>query len=372
MIWNNEYISLKRETTKGVTVQPNKNIKVEKSTLNTKVNTRAISQIEGKTFSHAKLIKGKVESTWSIDAFVDRENILYFLNMLTDTPTPTSLGWGLYQYNFNIETSYGLPSYTIEVSKDWNVLRSNWVVCSSLNLTSDTEAIKMTAELVGLKSIFASTVTANTSDTITINKDQAALVVAGDVLVEIGTAAEATPANDATVVSVNYTTWVITVGTWEGTYFTAGKGITLKKVAASYTSWLKVLRWLEKAIVTVGWTQIDAESFGVMISNANEAAFRLGSNYAKQIRQGERTMELDLQVDTEYSNELLRKYENLETTPFTLTLTWDDSSSILISWNIQFKEAPVDIAVNEFSSVPFKADFVDTIVVRVITTIASL
>lgn len=370
MIWNNEYISLKRETTKGVTVQPNKNIKVEKSSLNTKVNTRAISQIEGKTFSPAQLIKGTIETTWSIDAFVDRENILYFLNMLTNTPSPTVLWWGLYKYSFDIETSYGLPSYTIEVSKDWNVMRSNWVVCSSLALTSDTEAMKMTAELVGLKSIFTATVTWNSANTITISKDQASLVVAWDILVEVWDSLTWT--NSATVSSVDTATWIITVWAWQGTYFTTWKWITLKKSVASYTSWLKTIRGLEKASITIWGVQIPAESFWITITNENEASFRLGSNYAKQIRQGQRMMELELQVDTEYANELLRKYENLEETMFSLVLTWDDSSSITISWNIQFKEAPVDIAVNEFSSVPFKADFVNTIVCEVITTIASL
>ena len=204
---NFQSLILKKETTAGTPVKPTKALRIEGATVNSKVNTRAVSQIEGKTFSPSKLVKSTIETSGTIDVFVDRENFPIFMSMMTSAATPTSNGDGTYSYSFDVEGAYGLPAFTVEVAKDFYTERDSGVVGSKLDISVDTETIKASLEVLGLKSLTSFRVSSKSTDTLTLDGD-VSLFLVGDAVAKNGSTS-----GSGTIGSISVANSTVTLGT---------------------------------------------------------------------------------------------------------------------------------------------------------------
>ena len=380
MIWNYEQLVIKKETTDWTTVIPTVFVEVEKTSLNTKISKREKEQIEGKLLSPGELVKGKIEITGTVDLFANKFNLPYMLAMVMPLLSTTDNWDGTYTHEFDGQNTYGLNTYTVEQTKDGTTERLNWVRANGFNLTLDEEVVKLSMDLIGKKGCRVAKVLANTSASITINKDFAALFVTWDKIVEAWDAQKVAPSNIATVVSVDYTTWVITVWAWEWTYYTVWKAITLQRIVVAWTS-TPTLRWYEWAKVEIDGSEIAVSTFWTNVTNANEARYLTWSNAAKRIRQGQRRNEITFEVDTEETGSIniLKKYSAEDTANLKLTLIGDDiigswtrKASLELDYTVSFTEAMTDVAVNEFEIVNVTAIATAINTVKITTDIATI
>lgn len=379
-LWNFQSFIIKKETVAWTAVKPTKALKIEWASINTKVNKQDIKQIEGKTFSPTTIVDGTVEVWGNVDFYLDRENALYFLAMMTETPTPVSNGDGTYEHSFNVETSYGLPSFTVETSKDFYTERNTWIVWSSFDLSVDGWVIKWSAELIGLKWLTTYKVTNIATDTLTVNGD-VSLFLAWDKVSKNG-------GNTSfwTIVSTNVANSTITLWTGEGANFTVWNILSLLNQTPSYSTWIIPFRFFEKTNIKIA-DSIDnlatanntcVTEFWITIANANEGFFCQWSNFASMIRQGERTMEGKITIPSELAFTEFNAYQSNEPRAFQLELSWEKigtwtrKEKILIQGMIQYVEWPSDIKVSEFIEIPFSFRFLSDITVSVTSTIASI
>lgn len=379
-LWNFQSFIIKKEAVNWTAVKATKALKIEWASLNTKVNTQDVKQIEWKTFSPTTIIKSTVEVWGSVDFFVDRENIVYFLAMMTNIPTPTNNGDSTYTHSYNVETSYGLPSFTMETAKDFYTERNTGMVGSKLDLSIDNAAIKGNIELIWLKGLTNYKITNITSDTLTVDWD-VSLFLAWDTLSKNGLMTVYGTISSVDVANSKITLWI-----GEGASFSSWDILSLVKQIPTYTSNIIPFRYFEKTNVKIADSIANLSSANytnvsemwITMTNANEANFLSWSNFANAIRQWERSMEGKITIPSETAYREFCAYQANETRAFQLELTWNTIGSwtrkekIIIQGMIQYIEWPTDIKVSEFLEVPFSFRFISDITVSVTTTVASI
>lgn len=378
-LWNFQNFLVKKETVKWEAEKATKALKVEWVSINSKINTRRIEQIEGKTFSPSTLIKGTIETGWTVDFFADRENLVYFLAMMSNAPTPTNNADGTYTYSYDIENSYGLPSFSTETRKDILVERDAWIVGSKLDLSIDNEVLKGSLEVIWMKSLTSLKIVSKDVNDIVLNWEVDNFVVWDLVLKNwVATAITITRKNEATK--------TLTLSSW--TSFSAWDIIWLVKQTAVYTDWVIPFRFFEKTTVKLADSIANLASatatwiydLWVTLTNENTGVYLSWSNFRNRVNQGMRKMEGKFSMYTENENiqEEYNAFQTLTKRAIEITFEGENIGSgsakelFTIKGMIQYKEGPLDIKSGEFLTVPFTFDFISDITISIKSTIASI
>lgn len=163
------YAAIKKETTRGVAVTPDKYVPYYSQSMATNPNLMSDEPIIGNRFRRLESLRGMRSHTGSMTVKAEPNTAALWFDMLMNKSATT--GSDPYTHTFGVSTTTDPNSYTLDISLGQQVVRFTGVEASQIGIGWDAEKMILNLELSGLKSFYGREISSISTTTVNLKTD---------------------------------------------------------------------------------------------------------------------------------------------------------------------------------------------------------